>query len=408
MKASPKSSAKGRGDLNCVSLFSGAGGLDIGFERAGFRTVAMNELEKAFVQTLKKNANTPKADGRIYFEGANVLEGDIRSLRGSDLSRGRKVHCVIGGPPCQAFSSAGKQRSVLDQRGQLVDEFCRVVDEVSPPVFLFENVRGLVTARDEKGRPGGVVERIFDKLQDLGYSCRAQLLNAADYGAYQRRVRCFIIGVRNGSAPLFPNPSHDDGDNSLLSRPHKTLGEFLRTSADRDRSRYSYPSDRLRAALADLPGGSGLKSGGVSEPTRPGGHWGYRQGTFIADLTKPARTVTGSASQDLIRWEGELRRLTLLEVKRLQGFPDDWEICGTDAQIFKQIGNAVPTVFGELLGNALREYLSEEHSTPPERKELPPAFRKYIEYTITDHARNKSARRVHKNFELDAESRVGE
>jgi DNA (cytosine-5)-methyltransferase 1 len=394
--SSPSSST-----FKCVSLFSGAGGLDIGFERSGFHTVAMNEIEPKFAATLRANAGSRKADGRTYFSTASVINADIRELSGRDLARGERIDCVIGGPPCQAFSSAGKQLSMLDARGQLVHEYCRIIQELSPRAFLFENVRGIVTARDATGTPGGVIEGVYAELQSLGYSCSAQLLNSADFGSYQRRVRCFIVGVRHGCAPSFPQPTHSEGAGDLLALPHRSLGEFLAEHSDPDESAFVFPTERLREALERLPDGCGIKSAGVSEPTRPGGHWGYRQGTFLADKTKPARTVTGSASQDWVRWDGRLRRLTFLEVKRLQGFPDDWVFHGSAAHRFKQVGNAVPTIFGERLGAMIAAYLDDEPKGPPVKKELPSAFRKHIDYTIRDHARNASARKVHRAFATD-------
>ena len=388
--------------LRCISLFSGAGGLDVGFERAGFSTASMCELESHCAETLRQNQGWLHSDGHSYFSDATVLQNDIREVATKQLSRGRKsIDCVLGGPPCQAFSSSGKQKSVLDPRGTLVSQFVRIVDEVRPKSFLFENVRGIVTARDKEGRPGGVVRQIISDFEELGYSCRAGLLNSADYGAFQRRVRCFIIGVKHGIAPLFPESTHvaptADG-RGLFESPWRTLREFLVESADTDEANYVFPTAALGSQLADLPNGTGLKSRGVAEPTRPGGHWGYRQGTFIADLELPARTVTGSASQDWVRWNGTLRRLTLLEVKRLQGFPDDWSFAGTKADIFKQVGNAVPSLFGELLARTIRTHLSDNLRTPAVKLGFPPEFEKYINYTISDHKRNESARRVHLPF----------
>lgn len=389
-------------EFSVISLFSGAGGLDIGMERAGFKTLALCELEPKYAETLRQNSGRLRNDGRRYMTDARILQGDIRDLSGRDLAAGANVDCLIGGPPCQAFSSSGKQLSVLDPRGSLVAEFIRLVDDIRPASFIFENVRGIVTARDHLGKPGGVVRQIYSALEELGYSCRAGLLNSADYGAYQRRVRCFIVGVRSGQAPEFPHPTHEnvcDATNSLFAQPWRTLGEFMEKYADTDPQNYVYPTAALKRELDGLPDGAGLKSRGNAEPTRPGGHWGYRQGTFIADKSLPARTVTGSSSQDWIRWQGILRRLTLLEVKRLQGFPDDWEICGNKSDLFKQIGNAVPTVFGEILGDALREHLCKiEAETAPQRLPFPRRFEGYIAYTERDHARNSSARTVHLQF----------
>lgn len=381
-----------------LSLFSGAGGLDIGFERNGFDVVAACEIEPIFCKTLQSNQGWIHSDSNRYFKGTEIINDDIANV---DFSKFKKIDCIIGGPPCQSFSSSGKQLSVLDNRGNLVYQFCRAISEVNPKAFLFENVRGIVTARDHNGRPGGVIQEIFRQLEDLGYSCRASLLNSADFGSYQRRVRCFILGVKNGTVPEFPDPSHCDFSKgaNLFNEPWKTLKEFLTKFSDQDQANWVYPTVDLAKQLEGLPEGTGLKSVGVSEPTRPNGHWGYRQGTFIANTALPARTVTGSSSQDWIRWNGILRRLTLLEVKRLQGFPDDWVICGNKAEIFKQIGNAVPTVFGEILASTIKDYLEKNYRSKPVALGFPKDFWKYIDYTIRDHERNKSARKIHQKFE---------
>lgn len=381
-----------------ISLFSGAGGLDIGMERAGFEPVTLCDVEPVFCDSLVQNQGWEHGDGRRYLVGAKVINGDIREIKASDLTLGHKVDVVVGGPPCQAFSSSGKQLSVLDPRGALVAEFCRIVDEVRPRMFLFENVRGLVTARDKKGEPGGVVSELLRILGDIGYSCRATLLNSADYGSYQRRVRCFIVGSRRGTAPDFPTPEFGR-DPDMFRGKWKTLRDFLRQYADKNSDEYVYPTAGLLSQLEAIPDGSGIKSPGKAENTRPGGHWGYRQGTFIADLELPARTVTGSASQDWIRWDGSLRRLTFDEVKILQGFPEDWRVSGSKAQRFKQIGNAVPSVFGEVLGRCLWSHLERFPTSPPVRLGIPDSFKGYINYTKRDHARNKSARKVHLPFE---------
>ncbi|MFT4691966.1 MAG: DNA (cytosine-5)-methyltransferase 1 [Limisphaerales bacterium] len=379
-------------------MFTGAGGLDIGLERAGLTAVSLCEIEKVFCDTLHENQQFKHADGIDYFSGTAIHNADICEVAGSDLTSGKKIDLIVGGPPCQAFSSSGKQLSVLDARGKLVHEFLRIVDELKPKMFLFENVRGLVTARDSSGEPGGVICDLLDQFHAIGYSCRTILLNSADFGSFQRRVRCFILASRQGLAPLFPEPTHQRIPDFLFPK-WKTLGEFLHQSADNDANNYTYPTEVLGKHLSKIPDGSGIKSKGKAEPTRPGGHWGYRQGTFIADQGLPARTVTGSASQDWIRHEGILRRLTLNEVMLLQGFPEDWHILGTKAQKYKQVGNAVPAVFGELLGAIVRRHLQDYPTDPPERLELPKSFKGYIDYTKRDHARNASSRSVHQQFD---------
>ena len=380
-----------------VSLFSGAGGLDIGFERAGFEAVSVCEIESVFCKTLLANQGWPHNDGQKYLTHAKIVNADIRDVNATDLSLGKKIDLVVGGPPCQAFSSSGKQLSVLDPRGALVSEFCRIVGELKPRMFLFENVRGVVTARDKNGEPGGVIVELIRVLEELGYSCRAALLNSADYGSYQRRVRCFIIGSSRGKSPVFPEPTCQK-DGGLFSESWKSLREFLEQHAELNAAEFTFPTAQLAQQLADIPCGSGLKSQGKAEATRPGGHWGYRQGTFIADLDLPARTVTGSSSQDWIRWNGILRRLTLNEIKALQGFPDDWAVEGTKAQQYKQVGNAVPAVFGEALGRTILMHLENFPKGKPVLIDIPECFKSYIDYTKRDHARNSASRTVHRQF----------
>jgi len=386
---------------NYISLFSGAGGLDIGIERSGFNLVSMCEIEKVFCETLEANKGWTHCDGKDYFQNTKIINADIKEVGSSELTCGENIDLIVGGPPCQAFSSSGKQLSVLDPRGALVTEFHRVVEEVKPRMFLFENVRGIVTARDANGNPGGVITSILEYFEEIGYSCRTALLNSADYGSHQRRVRCFIIGSLKGLAPTFPKPTHSKSalaNNSLFEKPWNTLGQFLEEHFDRDKENYTYPTYNMAAQLEGIKDGSGLKSMGKAEKTRPGGHWGYRQGTFIADLNLPARTVTGSSSQDWVRWDGDLRRLTLKEVQMLQGFPADWVVKGKRTEVFKQIGNAVPTVFGEKLGELLMQHLDNFPATNPVFIEMPKSYKGYIEYTRKDHERNKDSRTVHKQF----------
>lgn len=387
-----------------VSLFSGAGGLDLGLERAGLDPVSLCEIEKVFCQTLRSNQGRKRADGIEHLGKAKIINADIREVKHADLYDGKDLDLIAGGPPCQAFSSSGKQLSVLDPRGALVNEFYRMVDALKPKMFLFENVRGLVTARDKSGEPGGVVTELIHILEEIGYSCRAALLNSADYGSYQRRVRCFIVGSRKGEAPLFPEPTYERGSLGLLRKPWHSLEHFLETQGDTNTANFTYPTEQLAKQLKDLPNGSGIKSPGKAETTRPGGHWGYRQGTFIADLKLPARTVTGSASQDWVRWNGVLRRLTFNEVKLLQGFPSDWIVEGTKSQQYKQIGNAVPAVFGEALGKIIIEHLDNFPKGKAVPIGVPDSFKGYMAYTKKDHARNKSSRTVHRHFELTTET----
>ena len=393
-----------RTNLKAVSIFSGAGGLDIGFENAGFDVVSALELHPKYCASItenqKKQLQIPGSK-RFYYAGTRILNKDIREVSGLELAAGeQEIDCLIGGPPCQAFSSAGKQLSIFDQRGTLVYEYLRVLKELHPKTFLFENVRGLVTARGLNNEPGEILLGLLAEFKKAGYSCRVGLLNAANYGSCQRRVRCFILGSRIAAAPEFPTETHAEQARESLFPEEKreawnTLGNFLLRHSDQNESHWTRPTPELYEKLKDLPEGSGLKSRGRVEATRPNGHWGYRQGTFIADTAKPARTVTGSSSQDWIRLsDGSLRRLTLKEAAGLQGFPEGWIFCGSKSDQFQQVGNAVPVVFGEVLGRTLKAHLEagEKKDARPHAVMVPESILSAIKYTKREEARNGAYR----------------
>ena len=383
-----------------VSIFTGAGGLDIGFERAGFSVVSANEIHPNYCETIRVNQSRSiniQRTNATYFSDTQIINDDIKNVTSKQLMNGNdQIDCLIGGPPCQAFSSAGKQLSIFDERGALIYEYLRILSEMQPKTFLFENVRGLITARGRTGEPGEVIIELLKRFKEAGYNCKVALLNAAEYGSYQRRVRCFIVGSKIAAAPDFPYPTYAEEEEyslipELCRKKWRTLGEFLDLYADQDENEWVRPTPELNELLRDVPEGSGLKSKGRVEATRPSGHWGYRQGTFIADKTKPARTVTGSTSQDWIRLDdNSLRRLTLREVALLQGFPDEWFFCGTKADQFQQVGNAVPTVFGEVLGKMIAEYLDGGFKKYPLTNDiaLPKDIQESIRYTKYDNEKN--------------------
>lgn len=394
-----------------IDLFAGAGGLTVGLEQAGFRTLVATDVDPDCVATLTQNQArriSVGGSGSRYLEGTQIIQADIAELGVRNLGvKPADVDLVTGGPPCQPFSSAGSQLGLGDSRGLLFREFARLVSEIRPRMFLFENVRGLVTARGPSGRPGEALELVRSAFEQAGYATRCALLNAADFGAAQRRVRLFIIGSRISVLPDFPRPTHSADPCPLFSEAHRwtTLGEFLSDFGPPDDAHVTRPSPKLLAQLRRLKPGSGLKSPGVRETTRPGGHWGYKQGTFIADPSKPARTITAASTQDWIRLaDGGLRRLTLDECAALQGFPREWRFVGSRTSQFRQIGNAVPAVFGSVIGprliNAIRGYQAGEFSRRRAMSaSLPPSFHRYIEYTARDEARNgidrpRSQRRV--------------
>lgn len=398
-----------------VSLFSGAGGLDLGLEQAGFRVVAANDNDRWCLETLLVNQRTriPTAGrlGSAYPEQTRVVAGgvenlDVWALRPSDAGPGWRPDLLAGGPPCQPFSSAGSQRSLSDPRGTLFEHFVRLAEELRPRIVLFENVRGLVTARGPRGIPGEALNVVRDAFEAIGYATRFALLNAADYGAPQRRVRLFMLAAdADAVLPTFPTPTHRRRpgplDTALGVKPWVTLGDFLAARPEPNADEVVRPSPELAALLAEVPAGSGLKSPGRAEPTRPGGHWGYKQGTFIADPDLPARTVTGASTQDWVRGDdGSLRRITIREAAALQGFPDGWRFAGSRSARFQQIGNAVPVALAAAVGRAIGEALAVAPIGRPASAPFPPELTAAIAYATRDDARNGSARPRSPRYDL--------
>lgn len=387
-----------------ISLFTGAGGLDLGLEMAGFQTVSALDFDEDCVASLRANQEAKIAgpDGHPFLGNAKLLHADVAKLSRRDLlPAGAKDDWVpdllAGGPPCQPYSSAGKQLGLDDPRGRLFEHFVRLARELKPKLILFENVRGLVTAPGPDGVPGEALSLVRDEFEKIGYGTTFALLNSADFGAPQRRVRMFMLAARQWPLPVFPEPTHSKDPVPNLfggQLPWVSLGQFLKGQPRPPEDEMDLPSARLAELLAEVPPGSGLKSAGARESTRPGGHWGYKQGTFVADTKKPARTVT-AATQDWVRQDGVLRRLTWRECAGLQGFPPEWTFVGGKASKYRQIGNAVPSIFGVVLGEALLSALSKsKKGLPVESAPWPADFEVAVKYTKREKARNGESRRL--------------
>ena len=385
-----------------VSLFAGAGGLDLGLEAAGWRCAYASDNYGPAVETLQANAGRHTGNRRSAFASAMIEQADVTGLTPGDvlsragLCRGG-AQLLAGGPPCQSWSSAGHQRGFDDPRGRLFDDFVRIANGLDVRWLIVENVRGLLTARGADGQPGSALASIRKRLLDVGFQTAVSLLNAADYGVAQRRVRLFIIGFRSGDVPHFPVPTHARLSNDRQVKGWVTLGQALASISPLTGDEVIRPNARLEAELADIGPGSGIKSPGKSERTRPGGHWGYKQGCFVADIMQSARTVTASPQQDWIRDPVHgMRRLTPRECAALQGFSPDWRFIGSAATRYKLIGNAVPPPLGQAIGAALLRQIDPNPASPPDLRELlplPPKLQSHIRYTEREEASNGASRR---------------
>jgi DNA (cytosine-5)-methyltransferase 1 len=387
--------------VNFISLFSGAGGLDLGLERAGWDCLFATDVDPAATRTLRANRGLDLGFGRSALANALIEEADIRNLTGAAILAGigvtrGAVPLLAGGPPCQSWSSAGRQQGFDDPRGRLVEDYLRIASQIDARWLIFENVRGLLTARGPDGVPGSALAHVRQSLLQRGWQTRVELLNAADFGVPQRRVRLILIGYRSGDLPSVPKPTHTEG---AAEQGWLSLERCLGTIGPLSEDEIIRPTGKMALDLAHLPPGTGAKSPGKRESTRPGGHWGYKQGAFIADLNLPARTVTANPQQDWIRDPKlGLRRLSPRECAAIQTFPEGWRFEGSRTEQYKLIGNAVPPLLAMKLGVALRQHIDKSaDATAREWRELSPLpkhLQSAIHYTQKEEHRNGASRRA--------------
>ena len=342
----------GQQPIKTLSLFSGGGGLDIAFHDAGFEVLEMVEIEKQFAETLTLNSKPGRA-----FDGAQVRCIDIREYEPPpDLA----VDFVIGGPPCQTFSAAGRRaagvKGTTDPRGTLFEEYVRLLGILRPKGFLFENVYGITGA--EGGDPWREIQKAF---REAGYVINFRVLDAADYGTPQHRERLFIVGLRSDIAEqhqyLFPVPTH--GPDSPNHRPFFSAGEAV-VGADRLENPSLKINGRWGDLIADIPPGLNY-----SFYTKEMGHpmpvfaWRSKFSDFMykADPNVPVRTVKAQGGNYTGPFSWENRHFNVSEMKRLQTFPDDYEIFGKRQVQIHQLGNSVPPQVGRILALSILDQI---------------------------------------------------
>nr|WP_199301780.1 DNA cytosine methyltransferase [Sphaerospermopsis sp. FACHB-1194] len=374
-----------------ISLFTGAYGLDLGLEEAGFHTVTVVEKDRDAVKTIALNRPFLQ-ESAISREIQNVTSQQLLEEGGRVLNLGRalqpqEVDLVTGGPPCQPFSTAGKRGSVIDPRGSLFMDFIRIVKEVQPRFFLMENVKGLLSAPlrhrpiNQRGKdyppletdemPGAALKVVLSEMQAIGYNIVYNLLEAADYGVPQNRERVIFIGSRDGETATFPIPKYCKNGQTLPK--WRTLKNALTGLVDAEPEFMSYSENRLKY-LKLLKAGQNWRH--LPEDLKKeamGGAYNSGGGKvgFYRRLSwdKPSPTITTSPHQkatDMCH-PVELRCLTVRESARIQTFPDDWIFYGSVSSKYKQIGNAVPVLLAKEIGSYLFKLI---HGNKSKGKEI--------------------------------------
>ncbi len=351
---------------SAVSLFAGAGGLDLGFEQAGFSVVYSVENEQTAVETLDLNRKYFPDLGHLRPQDITRLDPE-QVMRDLDVAIG-EVDLLLGGPPCVAFSKSGfhleYKRQGRDPRAGLLWDYLRFLDALRPRAFVMENVFGLAYRNQSSPFFTGLKEGI----RKLGYSLTAAVLNAADYGVPQNRQRVFLIGSRENQPLRFPPPTHW-GEHERR-RPPENLGDLLPhvTSGQvfEDLVTSPEPEEVVGGKFGHLlpgvpPGRNYLYFTAHEGHPHPIFEWRSRYWTFLLKLdpSRPASTIQAQPGPYVGPFHWENRRLRVPELRRLHGFPDDFRFAGTRRAIQVQVGNAVPPPLARTIGVAMRHQLEE-------------------------------------------------
>lgn len=373
-------------------------GLDIGLEQTErFVTLAAVEKEPVFCQTIRlnrdkgltKNRNLLVYQTDICHLDPNQLMDDLK-LRPGDLD------LLVGGPPCQSFSTTGKRGTIQDPRGTLIWQFLHFVKVLQPKFFLMENVRGLMSAaikhrpikdRPEKGGPqleldeqqGSVIKLFVDDLRSLDYRLDIFEVNAVNYGAPQLRERVLFFGNRYNHLIDFPEPTHGIPDDhplqtSLFDNPSAILSPFGTLQDALNGLKEDSPvildfSPRKKGYLAMVPPGGNWRSlppeiaqesMGKAYFAKGGRSGWWRRLSF--DLPSPTIVTMPNHASTSLCHPTETRALTLRECARVQEFPDNWEFVGTTQEQYAQVGNAVPIRLGRVSGQVLASHLDSAYA----------------------------------------------
>lgn len=343
--------------LKAVSFFAGCGGLCYGVKAAGFEIVATNELVENYKEIYKLN-----------FPNANFLPNDVKEITESDikkiLKQHKKIDLMVGGPPCQGFSLAGK-RDVNDKRNTLFEYYLKIAEQIQPKVILIENVRLLTSMKDPNGSL--VSKRILDTFEKIGYVSNFYNVNAKDYGVPQNRERVIFIAVRED---LKKNPEIAESKYGNLvnlfnsNLPYFTFGdgvsdlEYLESGEFSKKDKYhkavNHPEHVIRW-LVDVPEGKSAHDNIDPNDRPPSGYNTTYKRQVWRDPAGTVATTYGMISGCRNVHPIATRALTTREALRLQSFPDSFELTGNEGTIRTVIGNAVPPLLGFELAKFIKE-----------------------------------------------------
>lgn len=330
--------------MKVISLFSGCGGLDLGFERAGFQIPIANEYDKTIWDTFK--ANHPKT---------HLIEGDIRKVNETEFPE--DIDGIIGGPPCQSWSEAGALRGINDARGQLFFDYIRILRSVKPKFFLAENVSGMLANRHSEA-----VQNILALFEECGYDVTMTLVNAKDYGVPQERKRVFYIGFRKDLNIEFKFPKGSTADDEKKITLRDTIWDLQFTAIPAEEKNKHNP-----AAINNNEYFTGAFSPIFMSRNRVKA-WDEQAFTVQASgrqcqLHPQAPKMVKMDKNDCRFVPGKetlYRRMTIREIARIQGFPDDFKfIYSSTNDAYKMIGNAVPVNLAYEIATAIKEALEK-------------------------------------------------
>lgn len=384
--------------LATISMFTGGMGLDLGFEQVGFCIRVALDNDPAVEATTTANG---RATPLIIDDVANVPTDHILQVAGIQVGQ---ATAIIGAPPCEPFTTAGARNGFKDDRADAVHQYIRVVNEAQPEYFVFEEVPGFIRAAkqhmsfytrtgmredeiDPDSRLGSAFEEVMESFEALGYGLsldvdnpKGSLLNAADYGAPQKRLRFVLIGTREGPPVQLPEPTHaaPDSDEVRLGtkKPWMTLRDAL-TDIDTSGDEHVQFPESWGKYMGQIPEGGCWRDlpeelhpvvlgGAYDDGTDPltAGKKGGRTG-FLRRLAwdRPAPTLVDRPTNkaNCLCHPEETRPLSVKEYARIQGFSDDWKFSGSLSQRYRLIGQATPVPLAAAIARQIRKHVDEYH-----------------------------------------------